>query len=121
MFVVSPLLMSPTDSVIKAIHSRDSQPKEEVVINFNITRGYPLLQLENVHWSFQPFGTDTQTTIVPSDHYQTLVGINGSYVRLVIKNVLYSDSGRYYVIVSNGAGSNSGYIDVNVSGELRLR
>ena len=120
MFVVSPILTLPTDSVIKGIHSRGSRPKEEVIINFNITRGYPLLQLENVHWSFQPFSTDTRMTIVPSDHYQTLVGINGSYVRLVIKDVLYSDSGRYYVTVTNGAGSSSGYIDVNVSGALRL-
>ena len=96
-----------------------------VTLSFDIENAVPSVELNNTQWYYSnTFAsslddnsiehiTDLETRLGYSSYSYTL-----DRLQLTISNLSHSDEGRYFIEVSNPAGTSYNYMDLIIHGEL---
>jgi len=104
------ILVSPT--VQKTVESPQSVLEENsVTLSFQILNANPLVTTEQIQWYF-----NGSVPLSSNDLFGTVLRFSNNYWTLKICNVSYDIQGRFSMVASNVAGSDSDYIDVIVEG-----
>ena len=99
------------------VQTRDGSPSH-ISIVFDIVGALPSVQLEDIMWTYTPYGDNPDNTPLFSDTSgYTFDDVNGLYTNLTIFNVTVSDSGSFTLSASNVVGTRSATIELLVHGK----
>ena len=120
----------PVVGPVGGISQLTGEEDESVTLNFEITRATPAVLVENIRWIYSP-----DFSVVPSGNMNEDITnstnrimkssfmFNADLLSLTITNIAQArerneptDSGRYFLIATNPAGTRYSYIDLLVEG-----